>query len=186
MPRLFIALDMPEEVASALDRLCTGLPAARWTDPSSFHLTVRFIGEVDHATFYDIGEALASISLPPFELALKGLGTFPPRGAPHTLWVGVDDPEKLQPLKRKVDRVLDETGIEREKRKFAPHVTLARFREPPLPDRFGSWVARRSLFRTQPFPVSSFNLYSSMLRPEGAEHYLEASYDFVTGVMERV
>jgi RNA 2',3'-cyclic 3'-phosphodiesterase len=186
MPRLFIAVDIPEEVAFELERLCTGLPAVRWVDPDDFHLTVRFIGEVDHATFYDIGEVLTSISMRPFDLTLKGLGTFPPRGAPHTLWTGVDDQEKLLSLKRRIDRVVDEVGIERERRKFAPHVTLARFREPPAQDRFGSWVARRSLFRTQPFPVSSFSLYSSVLRPEGAQHYLEASYDFVTGVMERV
>ncbi len=102
------------------------------------------------------------------------------------LWAGVDDAELLQPLRRRIDRVVDAAGLEREKRKFAPHVTLARFREPPPGDRLASWITRRSLFRTAPFPVSSFALYSSVLRPEGAEHVVEASYDFVTGHMVRV
>ena len=81
MPRLFVALDPPDEVKDALDRLCEGLPGIRWSDPSQFHLTLRFIGEVEQGTFYEIGEALANVSHAPFELALKGLGQFPPRGA---------------------------------------------------------------------------------------------------------
>ncbi|MDX6751394.1 RNA 2',3'-cyclic phosphodiesterase [Geminicoccaceae bacterium 1502E] len=186
MPRLFIALDLPEETTAELDRLCVGLPGARWTDPGDFHLTLRFIGEVDHATFCEVGEALASVSLRPFEMRLKGLGEFPPRGPMHTLWAGIEAPDALMQLKRRLDRVCDEAGVAREKRKFVPHVTLARFREPPPHERYASWLARRALFRTAPFPVSHFTLYSSILRSDGAEHVPEASYDFVSGVAERV
>ena len=107
MPRLFVALDPPDEVKDALDRLCEGLPGIRWSDRGQFHLTLRFIGEVEQGTFYDIGEALANVSHPPFELALKGLGQFPPRGAPHTLWVGMDDPAgALATLRRRIERAL--------------------------------------------------------------------------------
>jgi 2'-5' RNA ligase len=186
MPRLFVAVHMPEEIALELDRLGAGLPGVRWTDPSDYHLTLRFIGEVDALTFYEVGEALAGVSLAPFELALKGLGTFPPRGQPHTLWAGVEDAMSLLALKRRIDRTLREVGLEAERRNFVPHVTLGRLREPAPEARFGSWLAARALFRTASFPVSSFNLYSSLLRPEGAEHHVEASYDFVTGIMERV
>lgn len=186
MPRLFVAVPMPEEVSAELERLAIGLPGIRWTDPEQYHLTLRFIGDVEHSLFYEIGEALAGIAHPPFELTLQGLGTFPPRGEPHTLWVGVAESEPLQVLRRKVERTLREVGVENERRNFQPHVTLGRIREPLPEARFGSWLARRSLFRTAPFPVSAFDLYSSLLRPEGAEHVVEASYDFVTGVMERV
>lgn len=186
MPRLFVALDVPEEAAADLERLCVGLPDVRWAQPEQLHLTLRFIGEVDHATFYDIGEALAAITMAPFELVLKGLGQFPPRGMPHTLWVGVEENEELSRLKRRVERCLGEVGLPPEKRKFVPHVTIARFRAEPPEARLASYLARRNLFRTEPFPVSHFNLYSSHLRPQGAEYLLEASYDFVTGVMERV
>lgn len=187
MPRLFVAIDIPDDVAFQLERLCIGLPGIRWTAPGQFHLTLRFIGEVDHSTFYDIGEGLGTVSLRPFELALKGLGLFPPRGAPHTLWVGIDDAEGgVATLKRRIDRVLDEVGVEPERRKFVAHVTLGRFREPPPVDRMASFLASRTLFRTEHFPVSGFTLYSSQLRPEGALHTAEAEYDFVAGVMERV
>jgi 2'-5' RNA ligase len=187
MPRLFIALDLPEDVAEALDRLCEGLPGMRWADPGQFHLTLRFIGEVEQGTFYEIGEALAGVSHPPFELALKGLGQFPPRGAPHTLWVGVEDPgNSLPALRRRIERVLEEAGLPPERRKFTPHVTLGRFRAPPPEERLASYLFRRNLFRTERFPVSSFHLYASQLRPEGSLYTLEAAYDFVAGVAERV
>jgi 2'-5' RNA ligase len=187
MPRLFIALDLPDEVTAALDRLCDGLPGIRWTEMEQFHLTLRFIGEVEQGLFYDIGEALANVSHAPFELALKGLGQFPPRGAPHTLWAGVEDPAGALPsLRRRIERVLEEAGLEPERRKFMPHVTLGRFRSPPPEDRLGSYLFRRNLFRTERFPVSSFALYSSRLRPEGSLYAMEASYDFVAGVAERV
>ena len=186
MPRLFVAIAIPLEISPALERLCVGLPAVRWTAPGDFHLTLRFIGEVDRPSFYEIGERLADVRLPPLELALKGLGVFPPRGDPHTLWVGVAAEEPLLLLKRRIDRVVDAVVAEREKRKFVPHVTLARFREPPPVERFGSWLARRALLATPAFPVSGFHLYSRHLRADRAEHMIEASYDFVTGVAERV
>ncbi len=186
MPRLFVAVPMPEEIAEELDRLCEGLPGVRWTDLDDFHLTLRFIGEVDQATFCDIGEALMSVSLPPFELRLRGIGHFPPRGEPHTLWAGVEDPEPVRRLRRAVERALEEAGIEPERRKFVPHVTLGRVKEPLPPSRFASFLCRTALFRSSAFTVSGFTLYSSWLRPEGALHVPEAIYDFVTGAFERV
>ena len=130
----------------------------RWTEPEQFHLTLRFIGEVEQGTFYEIGEALAGVSHPPFELALKGLGQFPPRGAPHTLWVGVEDPAGASPsLRRRIERVLAEVGVAPERRKFAPHVTLGRFRGPP-PE------ARLRLLSVPPQPVPHRALPGQQLR----------------------
>lgn len=185
MPRLFIALSMPDEVAADLDRLCTALPDIRWTGPDAFHLTLRFIGEVDHAIFYEIGENLAQIRAAPFDLRLKGVGVFPPRGLPHTLWAGVDDPAPLVDLRRRIERVMREAGLEGERRNFVPHVTLGRIGAALPEARFATWLSRRSLFTSERFPVSTFHLFSSHLRPEGAEHVVEATYDFVTGFMDR-
>lgn len=187
MPRLFIALELPEDVTAGLGRLCEGLPGMRWAEAEQFHLTLRFIGEVGQGTFYEIGERLAGVNHPPFELALSGLGQFPPRGAPHTLWVGVEDRSgALSTLRRRIERVLADIGVAPERRKFTPHVTLGRFRSPPPEARLASYLFSRNLFRTQRFPVSSFGLYASQLRPEGSLYTLEADYDFVTGVAERV
>ncbi|MCB1882503.1 MAG: RNA 2',3'-cyclic phosphodiesterase [Geminicoccaceae bacterium] len=186
MPRLFVAIPMPGEAAPPIGRLARGLPDARWTPLGDLHLTLRFLGEVDHDTFCEIGEALAGITLPPFDLALKGIGQFPPRGPLRHLWVGVEPSDGLERLKRRVDRAAASAGVPPESRKWLPHVTVARFRYPPPEARLGDWLRNRSLFRAEPFPVSAFCLYSSRLHPDGAEHTLEASYDFVTGFMERV
>lgn len=185
MPRLFAAVAMPEEIASSLDRLCTGLPDARWTDPDDFHLTLRFIGEVDHETFYEIGEELARVRLPPFDIELKGIGQFPPGGPLRQLWLGVTHNPDLDRLRRRIDTCLHAAGVPREGRRFIPHVTLARFRWPPPEARLGSYLQRHALFRLPPFPVSSFALFSTILRKDGAEHVVEAEYDFVTGDTSR-
>ena len=101
--------------------------------------------------------------------------------------MGVEDLEGgVSTLRRRIDRVLEEVGLEPERRKFVAHVTLGRFREPPPEARLASFLASRGLFRTARFPVSSFTLFSSRLRPEGALHTAEAEYDFVSGVVERV
>ena len=154
MPRLFVALDL---AGRSHGRRWTGCaracPACAGAIPDQFHLTLRFIGEVEQGTFYEIGEALAGVSHPPFELALKGLGQFPPRGAPHTLWVGVDDPAGALPaLRRRIERALGEAGLEPERRKFTPHVTLGRFAAPPPEERLASYLFRRNLFRTERLP----------------------------------
>ena len=111
MPRLFVALEVPQEISNALQPLCRGLPGARWTDPAHLHLTMRFIGEVDHNTFCDIGEALAAVAMPPFELTLEGIGQFPLRGGLRHLWVGVQKSDELTRLKRRIDRFVVDAGI---------------------------------------------------------------------------
>ena len=182
MPRLFVALNLPESVKKSLEPLAKGLGDARWTLPEQQHLTLRFIGEVDNGAMRDVIEALAMVPARPFQLTLKGLGHFPPRGEPRVLWVGVEKNAELAALKRRIDRALRETAVPPETRKFAPHVTIARIRAPLSPTRLGTYLMRHNLYRSEPFPVSSFHLYSSWLRSDGAEHQIEASYELVPGI----
>jgi 2'-5' RNA ligase len=184
VPRLFVALDLPEDIKRSLEPLARGLGDVRWSTPEQQHLTLRFIGDVDNGTVHDVVEALATVPALPFELSLRGLGHFPPRGEPRILWIGVERSAALVGLKRRIDRALEEAGIPPDSRKFAPHVTIARMRDPLSPARVGTYLMRHSLFRSQPFPISSFHLYSSWLRPDGAEHQLEASYELVPGADE--
>jgi len=182
VPRLFVALDLPEPVKRSLEPLARGLGDVRWSTPDQQHLTLRFIGEVDDGAVRDILEALATVPATPFQLTLKGLGHFPPRGELRVLWVGVEKSTELARLKRRIDRALQDAGLAPESRKFAPHVTLARIRAPLSPTRLGTYLMRHALYRSEPFPVSSFHLYSSWLRTDGAEHQLEASYELVPGI----
>lgn len=184
MPRLFVALDLPPPVKRTLEPLARGLGDVRWTPPEQQHLTLRFIGEVDNGALNDVAEALALVPAEPIELSLRGLGHFPPRGEPRVLWVGVARSPALASLKRRIDRALEEVGLPSEARKFAPHVTLARIRGPLSAAGLGTYLMRHGLYRSEPFPVSSFHLYSSWLRPDGAEHQIEASYELVPGLDE--
>ncbi|HET6521839.1 MAG TPA: RNA 2',3'-cyclic phosphodiesterase [Geminicoccaceae bacterium] len=184
MPRLFVALDLPDTAKRQLEPLTGGLalPDVRWLPPEQWHLTLRFIGEVEGGVLYDVGEALAEVPGRPFDLRLKGIGHFPPRGEPKVLWAGVERNAELTALKRRIDRALRDAGLPPDPRRFAPHVSLARFRQLPPPNRLGAYLMRHSLFQGEPFPVSGFRLYSSVLRPDGPVHAVEAEYDLVPGM----
>ncbi len=184
MPRLFVALDLPDATKRQLGTLTEAfsLPDVRWLPPEQQHLTLRFIGKVDGGKLYDIGEALAEVPGHPFELRLKGIGHFPPRGEPRVLWAGVEKNAELNALKRRIDRALREAGLPPDSRRFSPHVSIARFRQPPPPGRLGAYLMRHSLFQGDAFPVSGFRLYSSVLRPDGPVYAVEAEYDLVPGL----
>lgn len=177
--RLFIAIDPPQEIREQLASLCYGLPEARWTPIEQFHLTLNFIGEVDGTTFLDIRESLTELIQPPFELRFKGVGFFPPRGAPRVVWAGVELSEPLMQLQRKITTHLRQMGVELEKRKYSPHITLARLRQTPE-SKVGKYLALNNLFTSSFFPVGQFTLYSSVLGRKGASHIPEQTYSLNT------
>ncbi len=181
MPRLFVALPLPEPVKRSLEPLARGLGDVRWLGPEQQHLTLRFIGALDNGRLEEVAETLALVEGWPFELGLEGLGHFPPRGEPQVLWVGVTKSPDLARLKRRIDRVLATLGLSPESRKFTPHVTVGRTRGPLSRERLATWLMRHSLYRSERFPVSGFHLYSSRLKPDGAQHLLEAAYELVPG-----
>ncbi len=173
--RLFIALDPPAQARDALSALCGGLPEARWTPAEQLHLTLCFIGETDGSTFLDIREALQDIEAVPFALKLQGLGVFPPRREPRVVWAGVEPNPALMALQRKLTTCLRHCGVILEKRKFAPHITLARLQNGVSP-RLERYLGAHALFSAAPFMVTSFTLYSSVLGRSGATHLAEAEY----------
>ena len=175
MPRLFVAVDLPETVRERLVDLCGGVPGARWVPPEQFHLTLSFLGDVDGGLGKDVEEALATVSAPAFELILRGVGHFPPRGEPRVLWVGFRASEPLMALQRVVERVLAQAGCELERRKFHPHVTLARLKEAPA-RRVVEWLGTFGGFESASFQVSEVLLYSSLLGHAGATHRVERTY----------
>jgi RNA 2',3'-cyclic 3'-phosphodiesterase len=181
MLRLFVALDPPESARLSLARLCNGVPGAKWVPPEQFHLTLRFIGEVDESTFADISDALATISVAPFSLRLRGVGHFPPRGAPRVLWAGVDDGAPTMRLHTKIETRLQRLGLAPDSRKFAPHVTLARLKNAHL-GKVRNFLAQHALFASETFVVPEFHLYSSRLGASDAVHHVEATYPLVADV----
>ncbi len=176
--RLFIALNLPESVREPLTRICCGLPGARWVNPEQLHLTLRFIGEVDGGVFQDIREGLAEIAGKPFMLQLDGVGFFPPRGKPRVVWVGLRQSKELLQLRNRLESCLVSLGLEPERRKFAPHITLARLKNTPAA-KVGRFLENHSLFLSVPFPVDDFFLYSSQLGRNRAIHRIEARYPLI-------
>lgn len=175
MYRLFVAIDLPDTIKKSLAEISYGLPGAKWVDQSQMHIILKFIGEVDGAVFREAREALATIRLDPFEVTIKGTGFFPPRGGPQLLWVGVEGNDRLKQLRNKVETTLVRAGLENEKRKFAPHVGLAKIKDTP-PGRLATFLSEYGLFRLPPFEVREFCLFSSFLSSERAIHQIEEVY----------
>jgi len=176
MTRLFVGLVLPEQVRLRLQILSGGVPGAAWVRPESLHLTLRFIGEVDGGTGRDIDEALLGISAPGFDLTLAGVGFWEAKGRASALWVGIDKNPALLHLQAKIESALVRLGLEPEPRKFSPHVTLARLKEPAMA-RVGMFLSAHNLFRLPHFAVENFVLFSSFLSRSGAIYTPEATYD---------
>ncbi len=186
MPRLFTGLEIPPDIAAALSRYRGGLPGARWVEPENYHVTLRFIGDIDDGLARDVFSVLGEgRRRGAITVSLDRLASFG-GDRPRALFARIEPTPDLQDLQGEQERLMRRVGLAPEKRKFTPHVTLGRFRSPPPEARLASYLFRRNLFRTERFPVSSFRLYSSRLRPEGSLYSLEAEYDFVAGVAERV
>ncbi len=173
--RLFIALDLPEDIQERIRPLGCGLPNARWVPPEQMHLTLSFIGEVDGLTFHDIREALHEVAAPPLRLQLDGIGFFPPRGKPRVVWIGLTRNEALYNLQKKIHTRLLQLGLDMETRKYSPHITIARLNNTP-PAKVGRYMEEYGLFRTRQFDVDRFILYSSILGRKGAMHLVEQEY----------
>lgn len=177
MPRLFVALPIPDDVADALSALQGGVPDANWVPSENFHITLAFIGEIDGGMAQDVDAALATIDGPVLDVALAGIDHFVEGRQPKALYAAVVQEERLMRLQEKVANVLRGEGVKLERRRFRPHVTLARFnRRAEIGHHLAQFVASHSLFRAGPFEVDHFRLYSSVMRPEGSIYDVEAEY----------
>ena len=174
MYRLFVAVDLPEEVIKVVTAVREELPGARWVPAEQLHLTLRFIGEVDEALFKHIKSALATVKGRPFRMALQGIGHFPPGKHPRVLWVGMEENEALLQLQQDVELALVNAGLAPEERRFSPHITIARLKETPG-GRVLSCEEKHAAL-TDHFSVEGFHLYSSTLTGSGAIHRREATY----------
>lgn len=177
MIRLFVAIEIPQALRAELARLQNGVPGARWVAPENFHITLRFIGEVDNAAASDIDDQLARIGAIGFELSVKGVGYFADGAKLRALYAAVESNPALEHLQQKVDSAISRAGIRLDGRRFVPHVTLARFSgRQDAGHHLAQFMASHSLWRPEPFDVEHFSLYSSVTRPEGSLYRIEAEY----------
>jgi 2'-5' RNA ligase len=173
--RLFVGLDFPWETKQLLGSLAGGIPGARWVPPANYHLTLRFIGEMPAHRAEEIDHALAVLRARAFPLVLTGVGTFARGGQENALWMGVEKNPALEALRSKIETALQRVGCEPKHRRFTPHVTLARLRD-PAQEKLAAFVQSHNLFRAGPMPVEHFVLFSSLLGKEAAAYTPEVEY----------
>jgi 2'-5' RNA ligase len=174
MPRLFTGLEIPKAVGESLSLLRGGLPGARWIDPENYHVTLRFIGDVDDDIAQEIAWLLGTVRRKDFELRLDGLQSFGGR-KPRAVIAAVAPSQSVMELQAEHERLLRRVGLDPEARKYTPHVTLARLRDTSSFE-VAEYLSARAAFRSPPFSVSRFVLFSSRTSVGGGPYVVEAVY----------
>lgn len=175
--RLFVAINLPDALrravweASALLR--AGPYPVRWVDPSSIHVTLKFLGDVAETREPEIADAVQSAvrGAKPFSLSLDGFGAFPTPRRPRVVWVGCEAAPPLELLQDRVERAFAALGFPVEGRPFHPHLTLGRARRDARSRDFSG--IERELMGLQfhgELLVSSLDLMQSVLAPQGARY----------------
>src|SRR2546421_7188456 len=174
MPRLFTGLEIPREIVDALAILRGGLPGARWIDPENYHLTLRFIGDIDDVLAHEIASMLDQVKRRGFELRFDGLSSFGGR-RPRAVIATMQPVAPLLELQAEHERIMQRVGLEPEGRKYSPHVTLARLRDSSS-RQVADYLAARGPLNGLSFPVSRFVLFSSRASVGGGPYVVEAAY----------
>jgi len=175
MPRLFTGLEIPERVGMQLSMLRGGLPGARWVEPENYHVTLRFIGDIDDRTADEIAEALGRVRRRSFEVALNGLASFG-GGRPRAIYAAVQANPALAELAAEHERLCRRAGLEPETRKFTPHVTLARLGRDASAGAVAAYLSQRGGARFPPFRADRFVLFSSKASTGGGPYLVEEGY----------
>ena len=175
MPRLFTGIEIPAEIGLALSSFRGGLPGARWIDPENYHLTLRFIGDIDERMADDVTSILGERrQRTPLTITIDGLDTFG-GGKPRAVFARTSGNGALNELQAEQERLLRQVGLPPETRKFTPHVTLARLRN-ASPIDVADYIAVRGHFPKLTFTADRFVLYSSRNSVGGGPYIVEAAY----------
>jgi RNA 2',3'-cyclic 3'-phosphodiesterase len=174
MPRLFAGLEVPSQVKGVLAALRGGLPGARWIEPSDYHITLRFIGDIGNRTARDIDGLLADMNRRQLTLRIAGLGSYG-GDKPHSVFAAVEPTRELCELQAEVDRLVRACGVAADKRKFQPHVTLARLKGASSFD-VADYLTSRGWFPAQGYKADRFALFSSRDSVGGGPYLIETTY----------
>ncbi len=183
--RIFVALDIPDEVRGKLSdlsaRLKRACPQARWARVEGMHVTLKFIGEATPEQVERIKVELAHLrSAALVEMSFRGVGFFPNDHHPRVFWAGILATPNLAELAAEIEQRLEPLGIEREQRPFRPHLTLARFNSLE-----GLGCLREEVQNSGPLEFGAtrtgeLHLYQSRLKPGGAEYARLATFSFAS------
>lgn len=178
MIRLFTAVAIPAEIGEHLVPRQHGVDGARWRPAEAFHITLKFIGDVQETQARDLDEELRAIEAPAFDLSLEGVGHFGEGVEIHAIWAGIAESPDLRRLAKANEAAARRADLKPEARLYTPHVTLAYLKRPAVP-QVAAWIQAHNLLRSPPFRVGRFGLYSSWRTSEGSAYRLEAEYPLV-------
>jgi len=172
--RLFIAIDLPEQIKTYLKQLQQQLPDAKLSRAKGFHLTLKFLGDVPENKAKSIKEQLNIINFEKFSLTLTDIGCFPNEKSPRVVWVGIKEDETLTKLQNDVDNVLNKLNFKKDSR-FHPHFTLARIKFIKDKKEFTNNL-KQIKTDEKTFDVKHFCLFKSTLTSEGAMYEILEKY----------
>jgi 2'-5' RNA ligase len=175
MPRLFTGIEIPAEIALALSGFRGGLPGARWVEPENYHITLRFIGDIDERMAEDVTSMLGERrQRAPITITIDGLDSFG-GSKPRAVFARTSGNGELNELQGEQERLLRQVGLPPEPRKFTPHITLARLKH-VSPVDVAHYIATHGHFPKLTFTAQRFVLYSSRASMGGGPYVIEAAY----------
>lgn len=176
MPRLFTGIEIPDQIAASLSRFRSGLRDARWIEPTDYHVTLRFLGDVDAEVAETMHDLLdLARPRPPLFVTLDGIGQFGGE-KPRAIIASVGVSTELTELHTEHERIARDSGAPPERRKFTPHVTLARLRRAVSAADVALYLARAGLFEPISFTATRVALFSARTSTGGGPYVIEATY----------
>ncbi len=176
MPRLFTGIKIPTDIALLLAMKRGKLKGARWVEKENYHITLSFLGDISQAAAEEVIFSLGRIEHSSFRICINCLDVFGAK-KPRTLFAGICCDKELLGLQRKHDQAMRQIGLEMQKRKYSPHVTLARIKGVRRADLYrfmGQWGE----FGNLEFEVDSFALFSARDSIGGGPYLVEENYYF--------
>lgn len=177
MPRLFTGIEVPASTRDHLALLKGGLPGARWLDPENYHLTLRFVGDIDGRTAHEIAAILDKVRRRPFQLQIDGIRSLGSR-RPHSIVATIAPSRELMELQAEQERMMQKLGLPAEQRKYTPHITLARIRG-AAERQIADYLSLRGALFVPGFPVERFVLFSSRDSVGGGPYLVEETYPLI-------
>jgi len=190
--RLFIALDpdaaVRQDVAVVQEKLAATRADIRWVEPENYHVTIKFMGEVDAALAPEIIRRLdrAAAAVPAFPLVLEGVGQLPERGPARVIMVPVLSPDqRITKLHRLIDSGLGGMGLAMDTRVLVPHLTLGRVRTNHGFNRLLRKLVHYEITPLGRWDVHAALLYQSTPGPDGSVYNLLHAASLAAATLER-
>jgi len=175
MPRLFIALEIPPDIVQTLASMRGGLHGARWLDPENYHLTLCFIGDIDPVRAEELDLQLGHLRGNPLKVTVQQLSSLGER-KPHSVIAEIASTCPLRELRNELKRIVHRARIRLERRKYIPHVTLARFKDVSSVE-LADYLTIRGYFPPLSFTATRVALFSARPLTGGGPYVIERTYE---------